>query len=183
MKLNREMSASTVVELLHLLETEGIIVWMDGGWAVDALLDEQTRTHSDLDLVVKAQDVQRMRLILEARTYTDQERDNTTEWNFVLGDAAGHDVDLHVVTLDANGDGIYGPPEQGMRYPKDSLTGRGVINGYPVRCISPEWLVKFHTGYAFDAQDVEDVLALHKRFGVALPTEYVPYSESCFPAS
>jgi lincosamide nucleotidyltransferase A/C/D/E len=112
--------------------------WMAGGRAVDALLGEQTRTHGDLDLVVNAQDVKRMRLILEARTYRDQERDDTTEWNFVLGDVVGHDVDLHVVTLDANGDGIYGPLDRGMRYPEDSLTGRGVISGYPVRCISPE---------------------------------------------
>ena len=167
------MPAESVVGVLSLLETEGISVCVDGGWAVDALLGKQTRPHGDLDLVVQEKDISHLRQLLEARGYGDQPRDDTSAWNFVLGDAAGHDVDLHVVTLDANGDGIYGPAERGERYPAASLTGHGVIDGYPVRCISPEWLVKFHTGYRFDDQDVADVLALHRRFGVALPAEYL----------
>ena len=178
---NRTISASDAAELMVLFESEGIMVWIDGGWAVDALLDGQTRPHGDLDLVVREQDAPHLRKLLEARGYTDQDRDDTTAWNFVLGDAAGRDVDLHVVALDTAGDGVYGPPERGMRYPADSLTGRGRICGHPVRCIAPEWLVKFHTGYAIDAQDIRDVLALHRRFGVALPAEYAQYRESDGP--
>lgn len=143
-----------------------------------ALLGEQTRPHGDLDLVVQEHDVPHLRSILATRGYTEQPRDDTTPWNFVLGDAAGRDVDVHVITFDADGDGIYGPPELGLRCPAESLTGRGVIRGHAVRCISPEWLVRFHTGHAFDAQDVQDVLALHRRFGVELPAEYLPYAES-----
>lgn len=178
----RHMPDVDAVALLTLIERQGIAVWLDGGWAMDALLGEQTRPHSDLDLVVEAQDVPRLRRILESHGYVDQPRDDTTPWNFVLGDAAGHDVDLHLISVDSNGDGIYGPPERGLRYPAESLTGRGAIRGHPVRCISPEWLVKFHTGYPFDADDVRDVLALHRRFGVELPAEYAPYAEAS-PAS
>ncbi len=176
--MNRSMPMKKVVELLALLEGEGVSVWVDGGWAVDALLGEETRPHSDLDLVVQEKDIARLRHLLEERGFKDQPRDDTSPWNFVLGDAAGHDVDLHVVTLDANGDGIYGPPERGQRYPAPSLTGHGVIGGHPVRCISPEWLVKSHAGYNFDDQDVADVLALHRRFGVPLPAEYLPFRGS-----
>ena len=169
------MRADSAAELLALLKADGVSVWVDGGWAVDALLGKQTRPHGDLDLVIEQKDIGRLCHLLEERGYKDQPRDDTSPWNFVLGDAAGHDVDLHVVTLDANGNGIYGPPERGQRYPAASLTGHGIIGGHPVRCISPEWLVKFHTGYKFDDQDVADVLALHKRFGVPLPAEYLPY--------
>src|SRR5215469_5954459 len=35
----------------------------------------------------------------------------------------------------------------GVEYPFDSLTGAGSIQGYPVKCISAEWMVKFRAGY------------------------------------
>jgi lincosamide nucleotidyltransferase A/C/D/E len=40
-----------------------------------------------------------------------------------------------------------------------------------VKCISPEWLVKFHTGYEVDIDDYLDVLALCQRFGLEMPLE------------
>ena len=42
----------------------------------------------------------------------------------------------------------------------------------PVRCISPEWMVKFHSGYRLDENDYHDVKALCQRFGITLPIEY-----------
>lgn len=38
------MTASRVVDLVDVLEAAGIDGWLDGGWAVDAALGEQTRT-------------------------------------------------------------------------------------------------------------------------------------------
>jgi lincosamide nucleotidyltransferase A/C/D/E len=171
-----DMSAASVVELLKLLDQEGIFAWVDGGWAVDALLGEQTRLHNDLDLVVEEKSLVKLQSLLESQGYDIQVDENTTPWNFVLGNSDGCLIDLHVIALDSVGNGIYGPPEKDTHYPADSLTGRGIILGYPVRCISPEWLVRFHTGYEFDEQDVKDVLALHRRFGVHLPPEYKPYA-------
>jgi len=46
-----EMPAASLVDLLQLFESAGIEVWLDGGWAVDALLGEQTRPHKDVDIV------------------------------------------------------------------------------------------------------------------------------------
>src|SRR5215471_16108569 len=60
----------------------------------------------------------------------------------------------------------------GVEYPFDSLTGAGSIQGYPVKCISAEWLVKFHSGYELEEHDYCDVSALCERFGIALPAEY-----------
>ena len=37
------MSAKDARGLYDLLEREGIKIWIDGGWAVDAVLCEQTR--------------------------------------------------------------------------------------------------------------------------------------------
>lgn len=168
----RLMEATDVLELLGWLAQANVIPWIDGGWAVDAVLGYQTRPHGDLDLVIEAKHVPKVRAVLEAHGFTDQLRADTADWNFVLGDEARRDVDLHVISMDENGDGIYGPLERGVCFPAASLTGRGQIAGYAVRCISAEWLVAFHTGYAFDEDDVRDVLALHERFGIPLPQEY-----------
>jgi lincosamide nucleotidyltransferase A/C/D/E len=52
------------------------------------------------------------------------------------------------------------------------LTGTGFIAGVAVKCISPEWLVKFHTGYEVDFDDYRDVLALCEKFGLEIPLEF-----------
>jgi len=41
-----------------------------------------------------------------------------------------------------------------------------------VRCISPEWVVKFHSGYELKDKDFRDVYALCTKFGIDLPSEY-----------
>jgi hypothetical protein len=45
-----EMTSGPLIELLQLFESAGIEVWLDGGWAVDALLGTQTRPHKDVDI-------------------------------------------------------------------------------------------------------------------------------------
>jgi len=166
------MSAQDAVALYDLLESEGIRIWIDGGWAVDAVLGEQTRTHRDLDIALEARLLEQLRRVLGERGYDAVPRDDTRAWNFVLRNAAGLEVDVHAFTFDENGDGVYGPPEDGAYYRAEALTGTGVIGGRPVRCISPEWLVRFHTGYELKSTDFHDVTALCKRFGIALPEEY-----------
>ena len=162
-----EMTAGDVVEIVQLLNQNHIDVCIDGGWGVDALLGEQTRTHGDLDIAVQHRDVAQVRALLEARAYKDVPRDDTRDCNFVLGDNQGHQIDVHSYTFDSAGNHVYG-----VEYPADSLTGTGSVNGHPVSCISPEWMVKFHTGYELDANDYRDVLALCQRFDIELPSEY-----------
>jgi len=141
------MTAADVISLYAELETLKIEVWVDGGWGVDALLGEQTRCHQDLDIVVQQQDVPRLRQLLEQQGYREIKVEEARPWNFVLGDGTGREIDLHVILLDAHGNGLYGPAVNGVMYPAASLTGTGSIKGRTVRCISPEWMVKFHSGY------------------------------------
>ena len=161
------MTSADVIEIIQLLTDNGIEVYIDGGWAVDALLGEQTRPHADLDIAMRHQDVPRLRALLEARGYREIPRGDSWACNFVLADEAGREIDVHSYTFDAAGNNIFGVP-----YPADSLTGTGTIGGRRVDCISPEWLVKFHTGYELDLNDFHDVSALCRRFGLELPAEY-----------
>jgi lincosamide nucleotidyltransferase A/C/D/E len=64
------MDAARVLDLLADLEALGIQIWLDGGWAVDALLGEQTRPHDDLDLVSRLEDSAQIEKALGARGYT-----------------------------------------------------------------------------------------------------------------
>ena len=176
------MEAVDAVELYATLDAMGISVWIDGGWGVDALLTTQTRPHEDLDIVVECKDVARLRALLESRGYRDVPRDDTSGFNFVLGDSHGRMVDVHVIALDPAGDGVYGPVERGVTYPAASLTGVGRIGGTTVRCISPEYVVRFHTGYPLRDRDYHDVPAICDRYGIEYPTEYAHLRDRCQPA-
>lgn len=164
--LQPQMLCMDVVELLMLFEAHGIEVWVDGGWGVDALLGAQTRPHGDLDIATRHSDVPKLRALLAAKGYNDVPRDDTRACNFVLGDDEGREVDVHSFTFDDGGNLTFG-----VAYPYDSLTGTGSIAGHPVKCISPEWMVKLHSGYELDADDHHDVAALRERFSNEPPAD------------
>jgi lincosamide nucleotidyltransferase A/C/D/E len=166
------MTAEDAAWLMRLFERNGLEVVIDGGWGVDALLGEQTRSHADLDIVIEYQDVRQLRRLLEENGFTDVPRPDTREVNFVMGDIQGRLVDIHTYTLDREN-----LPEQGLDYPLDSLHGSGSILGYPVRCIDVENMVKFHSGYAIDENDYHDVKALCVRFGLPLPDEFSHFAD------
>ena len=165
------MTGTDVADLIALLEQNGVEVYVDGGWAVDAVLGQQTRSHDDLDIALPHAQVPRLRALLDTRGFREQRRDDSWECNFVLVDEAGLRVDVHSYTLDAAGLNV-----GGVAYSGEQLTGRGIVGGYPVRCISPEWLVKFHTGYELDDNDWHDVRLLCERFQIPLPDEYLKFT-------
>ena len=161
------MQAKDAVEIIQLFEEHGIEVYVDGGWAVDALLGRQTRAHNDLDIAVPHRYVPRLRELFASRGYREKNGPDNWESNFVLADESGRELDVHTYELDEQGNNIYG-----VEYRREHLTGKGSIDGYPVRCICAEWLVKFHSGYRLDDNDYRDVKALCERFRIPLPEEF-----------
>ena len=168
-----DMPAEVVLEIVHLLNQNGIEVIIDGGWAVDALLGEQNRSHEDLDVAVFHNDVPLIRSLLEKRGFKEVTRDDSWECNFVYGNDLGHLVDFHSCTFDEDGKHIFG-----VEYPWLSLQGSGEINGVKVRCIPPDWLVDFHTGYTHDQNDLHDVKLLCKRFNLAIPEDFASFHKN-----
>lgn len=166
------MKQQDVEAFLDLCEQNNFSVWIDGGWGVDALLGEQTREHADLDIAIEQRHVEALESALSEKCYKRIKREDERPHNFILGDNAGHQIDVHVVVLDDTGNGIYGPPENGEKYPASSLSGTGTIGDKSVRCISPENMVEFHTQYEPDDNDYHDVKLLCEKFNLPLPEIY-----------
>jgi lincosamide nucleotidyltransferase A/C/D/E len=172
------MTSLDVLDFYRTMTEAGVEVWVDGGWGVDALLGKQTRSHKDLDIAIQEKHVGLLREVLLMRGYREVRLEDARPWNFVLGDESGREIDVHVIVLDDRGNGVYGPAEKGEMYPAASLIGTGTIDGQTVRCISPEWSVKFHSGYELKEKDFRDVSALCKKFGIEFPATYERFRES-----
>lgn len=167
----KSMTSSDVIDFYTRMKKRRIKIWIDGGWGIDALLSKQTRSHRDLDIAIERKNVAKLRKFLETQGYKEVKRDN--QWNFVLGDNRGHEIDVHVFVFDDKGNVV-----KGITYPANSLTGTGTIDGHIVRCISPEYMVRFHSGYELKDKDFKDIFAICKKFGIALPKEYAHLKKS-----
>ena len=168
------MTAIDVHWFLDLFDELSIKVWIDGGWGVDALLGQQTREHADLDIIIETPAADVLRKGLQDRGFVDVPTDDRTDWNYVMGGANGKLlVDFHLIDINAAGDGIYGPPENGDVVPASALQGTGTIEDRNVHCLTPEYQVQSHSGYALHATDIADMSALHEKFGVKLLDEQI----------
>lgn len=57
-------------------------------------------------------------------------------------------------------------------FPAEGFSGRGVVNGTGVRCLSPTTQVLWHTnGYVPIERDLRDMALIQQRFGVDLPPQ------------
>jgi lincosamide nucleotidyltransferase A/C/D/E len=167
------MTAEDAAGLLEALAKKDVDFCVGGGWAVDALLEEQTREHSDLDLWLPAGHLERLFAAFAERG-VDRifPWPGDRPWNFVLHDGARRRVDLHLYEVVPGGSLHYGSVVDGVTFPAGALAGRGVIAGTPVRCESAEWAVRWHTGYPLREVDRHDVPLLSRRFGIPLPQPF-----------
>lgn len=164
------MSAADAVSLLRVLDAHGVDATVGGGWGVDALLGEQTREHSDLDLWVPAAQLEQLFVALgEPGVDRVHPWPGDRPWNFVLHDGDRLRVDLHLYELLADARVHYGSVTDPYVFPAEALAGRGSVAGVEVRCESAEWAVRWHTGYPPRFQDRHDVPRLCSRFGITLP--------------
>lgn len=164
-----DMDGTRVLDVLALLESAGITVWIDGGWGVDALLGSRTRPHDDLDLIARLANVSELEAALAEVGY--MRAHGEPPLSFELVDSEGHQVDVHPVRFTSTGEAIY-RMETGAdwTYPSGSLSGVGSVLGREVRCLTPKMLMMSHTtGYALDDAHRADVAALADRFDLPHP--------------
>jgi len=169
--------AEDVISIYQVLSDNGIQVWLSGGWGIDALLQEQTRPHKDLDIIMLVDDIVRMRELLGRDGYALKELWSENSWvmdahgteiptAFVLQDSEGREVDAHAMRLDDRGNGVPAWAAEGFIFRREDLAGEGTITGVAVRCLSPEMQVLCHAGYELPEEHLRDMELLHERFGV-----------------
>jgi lincosamide nucleotidyltransferase A/C/D/E len=168
----KEMKSEDIIDLYTELEGLGIKIWIDGGWAVDALIGKQTRTHEDLDIAIEYNNLANLKTYLESQGYSEIKRAEDKMWDLVMGDDNGHELDVHAFSFDDKGNVIEDKYWDG--YSSDSLTGLGIIDGHAVNCVSPEQLLKTHDGTKRKLKDSDhsDMDALCKKFGINLDSSH-----------
>ena len=153
-------TASDVLDVLDALSAEGVPAWVAGGWGIDALLGEQTRTHHDLDVVLELRDGVQAAVVraLAGHGYqliTEERFDHLpmpVRW--VMNDGGGRTVDLLPVSFT---DSVFSGDET-------SVFSSGLIAGRVVPCLSVPVQLQLHAGYGLDESARRDVTLLHERF-------------------
>lgn len=193
------MKPEVAAELYSLLAGQGVALWVDGGWGVDALLGEQTRPHKDLDLFVRLEDLATIIRVLVPLGFALEYIWEENRWvkypvpiplignesvgmdvatAFVLKDNLGRAIDVHVFEFDECGNGL--PAwNTDLFFPASAFTGHGTIAGTPVHCLSAHMQMMTHTGYMLQDKDVCDLRLLHERFGVDYYPEHARLFTPC----
>lgn len=167
------MPAADAAALVRGLAENGVDGCVGGGWAVDALLGEQTREHLDLDLWLEAPQFEGVvRVLVDHGVDRILPWPGDRPWNFVLHDGRTRRVDLHVYETARDDVLQYGSVLDPYFLPAQALMHQGVIDGFGVRCEEPSWAVRFHTGYPLRPCDRHDVASLCERFHLDLPDGY-----------
>lgn len=128
---NPPMDEARVLRALEALEREGVVPCCMGGWGIDALVDEQTRKHRDLDLIVERDDREATLKALAGlgyRTWYEHSSDAFLGDRVVVRDRGMRVVDVHPVDFEKTELSIVS----------------GSIGGRPVKCLSAEQQVHAH---------------------------------------
>ena len=168
------MHAADVVEVIDALELAGVDVWVQGGWGIDALLGEQTRPHDDLDVIIRADDIEAA--IQATRGLGFSLMTDELPQGFVVRDEIDRRIDFHPVRFRSDGSAVQKSNGGGeWVFSAPGLLGTGSINGRGIRCLTPEEQVARATdqskepGYKPDETDRRDMRLLRERFRITLP--------------
>lgn len=148
------MDADEVVRVIDWLDERFVVYQVNGGWAVDALLGSQSRTHGDLDIFVDATEIETLITWLSGRRYEVVE-----DWRPIRVELRSDDrvVDIHPMELDAAGDGVqrgFGDETFAHRARDRAV---GMIRGRPVVVASGARLVELRSGYELRPEDHHDL--------------------------
>lgn len=148
------MDVDEVVRVIDWLDERSVVYQVNGGWAVDALLGRQTRTHGDLDIFVDSTEVDPLIEWLSGRGYEVVE-----DWRPIRVElrSEARAVDIHPMELDAAGDGVqrgFGDETFAHRARDRAV---GMILGRPVVVASAVKLMELRSGYELRPEDHHDL--------------------------
>ena len=144
-------------ELTTLLQAAQIPHWLFGGWVVDFLVGEITRTHEDIDLIIWRRDVPAFRQLLERHGYTGGDSPTGPELDARFF-KQNQVIDVMFVHPQEDGDVYWSD----WRLPPGALGARhGHVEKITCLIVSPEVLLECKEACLRQADDPAD-LAKHK---------------------
>lgn len=115
--------------IFNKAEEKGIMLWLDGGWAMDFLLGRITREHTDIDIVFEKEKEATYKNILNQLGFVDEEKMDygflTTNKNILI-DSECCENKNSLFFMD-------GYPDNSFPMEKE-----GNINNFYIRCVSWE---------------------------------------------
>lgn len=162
------VNKADAIEIISYAEDNGINLWLDGGWGVDALLERETRAHNDIDLFIERINSNKFIDIIKEKGFVEIKEAYTNPDHTVWKDDKGRIIDLHIFEFTEEGNLLF----LGETYPAAVFGGIGTIGDKGVKCINPQDQVLFHLGYEHDENDAHDVKLLCQKFNIPIPDEY-----------
>jgi lincosamide nucleotidyltransferase A/C/D/E len=184
LKSGMRFPAESVIQIFRHLEENGVPVWLDGGWAADALLKRETREHLDLDLIVPIERLNVAETVLRNVGFVKDHYQTQMPIRLVLRNSQELQIDIHPVTVkpDGSAEHIYLDQETQdlctFVHSVAGLSGVGMINGRIVRCTTAYEQIRQKTERHYSpwdqsrmrasglSADLEDIISLEQEFGI-----------------
>lgn len=158
-----EATKEDLMTVIKILEETGIRYWIDGGWGVDVLAGEQTRTHRDIDIDFDVQQTGKLLKILADYGY-----EVDTDWAPVrielYSKKMGY-LDIHPFIIYEDGTSKQADLEGGWYVFEADYFGSAVFEGKTIPCISVKGQKVFHTGYELRDVDKHDMELIERLLG------------------
>ncbi len=131
-----------LAQIKALLRADGIKFWLRGGWAIDFLLGNLTRSHSDIDLVAWQCDALRIRGLFEEAGFLFI-RDTGVQIDFLK---SGQEICVVLIVRKGEEVSVENIPE--WNWLPDALTfPPQQLNGLSCNVLSPQQLLEEKEGY------------------------------------
>lgn len=157
------MSDRDVLDVVAWIKAHGFTYQINGGWAVDAHVGHQTRTHDDLDVFIDAAAVPVLLGWLQTQGYVEETEQLPARVQLRRGLSR---VDVHPMTLDPAGDGTQWDRAGRALYvhPAAART-TGMIGGHQVCVATVPRLRELRRGYPPRGVDRHDLRLLDRCAG------------------
>lgn len=167
------VDARDVLDVLVVLEEDGVDAVIHGGWGIDAVVGSQDRDHYDVDLLISQEHLSLAvaSLSLVGFTVTEEVDVDGGPATVTMIDRSARRVDLTALRRDEDGDQWMGDGRSAVAFPSSAFTD-GWVAGRQVRCVGAVKQVELHDGYPPRERDHHDMATLQAKFGILPPRQY-----------
>lgn len=152
-----------LLDVLSMMENNGIKYWLDGGWGVDILYGRQTRRHRDIDIDIESEQIGKLIRLLQRHGYKTEH--NLLPVRIEMYSLKHGYIDIHPLTFCYDGSARQASPDGGYYEIKAEFFSETLFENRVIPCISINGQLKFHSGYKPRNKDKHDINLLKRIVG------------------